>query len=225
MNQSIPRVYEPTNVPRQIRVWWKERPDLKGLTIRVLPGNEKAEVIYLNGGLKVEGKLSVNPAEPSPHPPRRSHVPSSNIPSDSSIKLNLTQVNGLLVMPLGVNEYAAKTSVMTLTAVASNSKGRSELKFSQEVGDTMDLALEEVARFIEIRNEFWPKEKSFSISFENKYSPKDGPSGAVACALLLESAFSGCRLDPRFAVTGDLNADGSVQAVGGVGAKIRGCRK
>jgi predicted ATP-dependent protease len=54
---------------------------------------------------------------------------------------------------------------------------------------------------------------------------KDGPSVAVACALLLESIISGVELDRNFAVTGDMNADGTVQPVGGIDGKIRGSVK
>ena len=43
--------------------------------------------------------------------------------------------------------------------------------------------------------------------------------------LLLESAMTGQRLDSQFAVTGDLNTDGTVQPIGGVAAKIRGAVK
>src|SRR5262249_17237216 len=58
--------------------------------------------------------------------------------------------------------------------------------------------------------------------FEEKYSGKDGPSASVACALLLDALIRGQENDPQFAVTGDMNADGEVQPIGGVPAKLRG---
>ena len=70
-----------------------------------------------------------------------------------------------------------------------------------------------------------PGGHALEIGFEDKYIPKDGPSAAVACALLLEAAITGKKWDPAFAVTGDMNADGSVQPIGGVQAKIRGATK
>ena len=66
----------------------------------------------------------------------------------------------------------------------------------------------------------WPYGHQIDIAFENKHTPKDGPSAGVACALLLDSALSGEALDETFAITGDLNADGSVQPIGGVVAKV-----
>jgi hypothetical protein len=79
-----------------------------------------------------------------------------------------------------------------------------------------------VRNFIEVRNNGWPQDWRFDLSFEERYSPKDGPSAAVACALLLNSLVTGKANDPEFAVTGDMNADGTVRPIGGVAAKIRG---
>jgi hypothetical protein len=42
---------------------------------------------------------------------------------------------------------------------------------------------------------------------------------------LLDSLIDGYVIDPAFAVTGDLNADGSVQPIGGVSGKIRGATR
>jgi hypothetical protein len=70
-----------------------------------------------------------------------------------------------------------------------------------------------------------PRGLDLEIAFEEKYSGKDGPSAAVACALLVESMYTGQTWDPAFAVTGDMNADGSVQPIGGVSAKLRGATK
>ncbi|MEZ5304959.1 MAG: S16 family serine protease [Verrucomicrobiales bacterium] len=97
-----------------------------------------------------------------------------------------------------------------------------KVTFNQEVGDLMGTALHEVEKFHRVRHDGWPKGQEVEIAFENKYSGKDGPSAAVACALMIESLISGVELDQSFAVTGDMNADGSVQPVGGISAKIRG---
>ena len=139
-----------------------------------------------------------------------------------AVRKNLTKVNGLLVLALGGTKHAGKASPMTLTSIGSDSPRRASLSFNQKVGSTMETALGEVAKFIEVRHGGWPKGREMEISFENKYNPKDGPSAAVACALLLESAFTGAAMDPEFAVTGDMNSDGSVQPIGGVEAKLRG---
>ncbi len=136
-----------------------------------------------------------------------------------------TKVNGLLVLSLLSSEQAGSASPMTLSALSGDKSAAASVKFNQGVGPMMSKALHEVVKFTELRHEGWPKGKQIEISFENKYNPKDGPSAAVACALLLESAIKGHDIDPGFAVTGDLNADGSVQPVGGIDAKVRGASK
>lgn len=89
----------------------------------------------------------------------------------------------------------------------------------------MRRCLNEVSKHSQIRHDIWPRGYTLQIGFDDKYVEKDGPSAAVACALLVESAITGVTWDPSFAVTGDLNADGSVQPIGSVRAKIRGATK
>jgi hypothetical protein len=70
-----------------------------------------------------------------------------------------------------------------------------------------------------------PSSHCLQIAFEEKYSSKDGPSAAVACGLLVEAAITDMDIDPKLAVTGDMNADGQVQPIGGVAAKLRGATR
>ena len=111
---------------------------------------------------------------------------------------------------------------MVLTSRAGNPSSPGTLGFNQTVGPSMAGALKEVVSFVESKHNGWPKGQTMEISFEDKYSPKDGPSAAVACALLLDSAIAGTEIDPGFAVTGDMDSEGQVKAIGGVAAKIRG---
>lgn len=141
-----------------------------------------------------------------------------NMAVQSLLKLKQTQVNGLLVMPLVSGKEAGAVTRMTLTAIP----GFGATHFAQPVGSDMRTALQAASRFIELRHETLPRQNDFEIAFQEKYSGKDGPSAAVACALLLESAITGKTWDSEFAVTGDMNQDGSVQPIGGVAAKIRG---
>jgi hypothetical protein len=132
------------------------------------------------------------------------------------------------VVDLDGKNDAGKASEMNATASTGSTKGRgwdARVRFNQEVGDMMSSALNEVGKFLEVRHGGWPEDHRVEISFENRYNPKDGPSAAVACALLLDSLVTGYDIDKRFAVTGDMNADGAVQPIGGVDAKIRGATK
>ena len=139
-----------------------------------------------------------------------------------------SQVRGLLVIDLDGKNDAGKASEMNATASASAKPGNDwseRVKFNQDVGEMMTGALSEVGKFLEVRHNGWPNDHRVEISFENRYNPKDGPSAAVACALLLDSLVSEYDIDKRFAVTGDMNADGTVQPVGGIDAKVRGATK
>jgi Lon protease (S16) C-terminal proteolytic domain len=145
----------------------------------------------------------------------------SGQPNDKQVKLKQTFVNGLLVMPLASGKEAGQSSKMNLTAI----EGYGNVRFNQNVGSDMMSSLREVQKFMQLRHGDWPSKTDFEISFEDQYSEKDGPSAGVACSLLMESALVGKTWDRAFAVTGAMNADGAVQPIGGVGAKIRGATK
>ncbi|MDF1755799.1 MAG: hypothetical protein P1U89_23620 [Verrucomicrobiales bacterium] len=142
----------------------------------------------------------------------------------SRLQTNTAKLMSLLVVPLGDSRYAGLSSKLSISALPTSDE-ESTLTFNQEVGEDMDAALEEVVRFLKIRHNGWPKKYGIELAFAEKYSPKDGPSAAVATALLMESLITGTNLDPAFAVTGDMNAAGDVQPIGGVAAKLRGAAK
>ncbi len=131
-------------------------------------------------------------------------------------------VKGLLVRPLEANRFAGKASQMNATATPFRSRREMKVGFNQSVGDSMHSALGEVIKYLRLRHDELPQNYKVEIAFEEQYIPKDGPSAAVACALLLESMIKDLELDDEFAVTGDLNADGTVQPVGGITGKLRG---
>jgi hypothetical protein len=143
---------------------------------------------------------------------------------DTGLKLKQANVHGLLIMSLGSGDAGSATK-MSAIALQGYSTDAPTVRFNQPVGQMMAKALEEVVKFTQVNQGGWPKGYQIELSFADKYSGKDGPSAAVACALLLHSLITGQELDPAFAVTGDMNADGSVQPIGGVAAKIRGATK
>ena len=134
-----------------------------------------------------------------------------------------SKLKGLLVRPLATGEHAGKASQMNATATPAADPGDLlKVGFNQDVGEMMNGALGEVMKFLHVRHDQLPRGHRIEIAFEDRYTPKDGPSAATACALMIESLISGDALDQKFAITGDMNADGSVQPVGGVPAKVRG---
>lgn len=180
-----------------------------GYAFRITPPNGGALTAML-----AQGDMEV-PAPPTPAAPARA----------KDFKLRLAQVNGLLISPLASGEEAGMVTKMTLSAAFNLGDRGSVLRFNQDVGGDMRQSLNEVFKLASHRHPDLPLGHTIEIGFEDKYVDKDGPSAAVACALLVESALTGKTWDPLFAVTGDLNADGSVQPIGGVRAKIRGATK
>lgn len=157
--------------------------------------------------------------------PEEGVITASAVSSSAAFKSRITSVNGLLISQLPSGEEAGQMSKLTLTALPSQGGQPTTLKFNQKVGGDMQKALNEVSKFAQLRHNGLPGGHAVELGFADKYIAKDGPSAAVACALLVEGAITGKEWDPAFAVTGDMNADGSVQPIGGVQAKVRGATK
>ncbi len=167
------------------------------------------------------------PPKPAPAAPSKTGDPVTGTEGAAVISLakKSAAINALLVVDLpgqGVAGAAAKLSALSYPI---NAAALAELQFNQEVGPSMQTALREVVKCLQIRHQGWPRGERLELSFADKFIPKDGPSAAVACALLVDSMLGNWEIDPALAVTGDLNADGSVQPVGGVSGKIRGATK
>jgi hypothetical protein len=160
-----------------------------------------------------------------PSPPSTSAMSTSRLSSTEGLARRDARVHGLLIMELGSGEHAGKAAVINAVALQGNEGQASTVTFNQTVGEHMTTALGEVVKHMQVIHNGWPTGFRIELGFEDKYSDKDGPSAAVACALLLDSMITGQVLDNAFAVTGDMNVDGSVQPIGGVRAKIRGATK
>jgi len=70
-----------------------------------------------------------------------------------------------------------------------------------------------------------PLNLSASITFEQSYSGVDGDSASSTELYALLSALSGVPIDQGIAVTGSVNQNGDVQAIGGVNFKVEGFYK
>lgn len=134
-----------------------------------------------------------------------------------------SEMKGLLIMQLPDGSHAGTASQMNATAIPIADKNTFGLRFNQAIGPMMNAATAEVQKLMLVRNRGkLPGGHIIEFGFANKHTPKDGPSAAVACALMAESVITGVELDPAFAVTGDITATGEVRPIGGVSAKVRG---
>lgn len=143
----------------------------------------------------------------------------------AELKGKAASVKALLVVDLEGADMAGFSQSLTANAIATGDENPMGYQFNQEVGSDMERALDAAVRGLQLRHGAWPRGHSVEFTFREKYSPKDGPSAATACALILDSLITGDELDENFAVTGDMNSDLSVQPVGGVPSKIRGAAK
>lgn len=143
-------------------------------------------------------------------------------------KLIQSQVKGLLVIELPNNGFAGSATQMNATAVPM-SEYESEsfgIRFNQRVGEMMDAATQEVEKLMRIRHgKDLPNGHRIEFGFADKHTMKDGPSAAVACAMMSEAIITGEPIQESFAVTGDITATGEVRPVGGIIAKVRGAAK
>ena len=143
-------------------------------------------------------------------------------------KLMQSQVKGLLVIALPNNGFAGGATQMNATAIPlDENDGESfDLCFNQNVGDVMRAATEEVEKFMRIRHgKDIPSGHQIEFGFADRGTMKDGPSAAVACAMMAESIITGEEIQTSFAVTGDITATGEVRPVGGILGKVRGAAK
>lgn len=139
--------------------------------------------------------------------------------------LKQASIKGLLVVELETGGVAGTVSQMNATVVKSEIE-EFEVGFNQEVGEMMNDATVEVEKFMRVRHgDRLPEDSRIELAFGDKYTPKDGPSAAVVCALLAESIITGDKIDPGFAATGDMTAAGEVRSIGGLTGKIRGAIK
>jgi hypothetical protein len=188
-----------------------------------------AAALCLAAVLNFSALLHAQPADPAKKPaaPAPATTPAATpaaAASEPAVKSRQSTVFGLLVMELGEGKLAGQASQMNATAVQGGT-GPAALKFNQKVGKDMESALNEVKKYLSVLHNGWPSGWSIELSFEDHYNPKDGPSAAVACALMVDSLLTGSPLHDKTAITGDLNANGVVRPVGGVPDKLRGAAK
>jgi hypothetical protein len=122
--------------------------------------------------------------------------------------LNTGQEIGATNNLIGVQQKAAATNIST--------------SFSGSVGTQMNIATEEATRLANVKHPNLSSGCSIKLSFEDKYTPKDGGSCGTAVAVLLLSLVDNFDIDQTGVITGDITVDGLVQKIGGVFAKTEG---
>jgi predicted ATP-dependent protease len=132
------------------------------------------------------------------------------------------QVNGLSVLEIGGYSFGKPVRI-TATAALGKAGLINIERESNLSGRFHDKGMHIIAGYL--RSQFAqdkPLSLAASICFEQSYSGVDGDSASSTEIYALASALSGVPLRQDIAVTGSINQQGDIQAIGGVNEKIEG---
>jgi predicted ATP-dependent protease len=132
------------------------------------------------------------------------------------------QVNGLSVLEIG--GYAFGKPVRITASAALGKAGLINIEREANLsGRFHDKGVHIISGFLRTRfAQDTPLSLAASICFEQSYSGVDGDSASSTEVYALLSALSGLPLRQDIAVTGSMNQQGDIQAIGGVNEKIEG---
>ena len=132
------------------------------------------------------------------------------------------QVNGLSVLEIG--GYSFGKPVRITASVALGKSGLINIERESNLsGRFHDKGVQIIAGFVRSRfAQDKPLSLAASICFEQSYSGVDGDSASSTEVYALLSALSGLPLRQDIAVTGSMNQQGDIQAIGGINEKIEG---
>ena len=132
------------------------------------------------------------------------------------------QVNGIAILDLG--DYAFGKPSRITARVALGRQGVQSIEREIELsGPIHSKGVLTLAGYLgSTYAQEWPLAASATITFEQSYDEVEGDSASSAELYALLSALSGLPLAQGIAVTGSVDQNGEVQAVGGVTRKIEG---
>jgi len=114
---------------------------------------------------------------------------------------------------------------------SSLSKGKGRLTLTGNLGEVMKesamLALEYLkshADFLDLKDDIFDV-RNVHVHVPEGAIPKDGPSAGITMVTSLASSFTGRKIKPRLAMTGEITLRGKVLPVGGIKEKILAARR
>jgi len=132
------------------------------------------------------------------------------------------QVNGLSVLEIGGYSFGKPVRI-TATAALGKAGLINIERESNLSGRFHDKGVHIIAGYLRsLFAQDKPLSLAASICFEQSYSGVDGDSASSTEVYALVSALSGLPLRQDIAVTGSINQQGDIQAIGGVNEKIEG---
>jgi predicted ATP-dependent protease len=132
------------------------------------------------------------------------------------------QVNGLSVLEIGGYSFGKPVRITATAALGKTGLINIEREANLS-GRFHDKGVHIIAGYLRSRfAQDKPLSLAASICFEQSYSGIDGDSASSTEIYALVSALSGLPLRQDIAVTGSINQQGDIQAIGGVNEKIEG---
>jgi predicted ATP-dependent protease len=132
------------------------------------------------------------------------------------------QVNGLSVLEIGGYSFGKPVRITATAALGKTGLINIEREANLS-GRFHDKGVHIIAGYLRGRfAQDKPLSLAASICFEQSYSGVDGDSASSTEIYALVSALSGLPLRQDIAVTGSINQQGDIQAIGGVNEKIEG---
>ncbi len=130
--------------------------------------------------------------------------------------------------PAGVAVGLAWTSVGgdILFIEAALHKGKGSVQLTGNLGDVMKESANTALSYLKAHGKEWGirheqfEENNVHIHVPEGATPKDGPSAGITMLTALTSAFTGRRVRPYVAMTGEITLRGQVLPVGGIKEKI-----
>lgn len=137
------------------------------------------------------------------------------------LKSRQATIKGLVVRTIDGGKLSGMA--IGIVATASNDTAGGRVSIRGTIGKQMKSALDEAERYVRLKHRNLGN-ADIELSFEERYSPKDGGSAGTAFAVLLRSLAEGFEIDPLVSITGDIAVNGTVQQIGGTSAKLKGAR-
>jgi len=132
------------------------------------------------------------------------------------------QINGLSVYRMGDYSFGRPNRITAKTYIGNENVVHIERK-ARLSGKIHDKGVYVLSGFFNSKfGEFIPLSFSASLAFEQSYSTIDGDSASSTELYALISSLADVPINQGIAVTGSVNQNGEVQAIGGVNQKIEG---